>query len=56
MIRQNKNIKGIFIGETELKISQSANDTEIMLQGNENACEETIQAIDTYGGENRVSS
>ena len=31
MIRQNKHIKGIFIGETEYKILQYADDTEIML-------------------------
>ena len=33
MIRKNKHIKGIFIGETEYKISQYADDTETTLEG-----------------------
>ena len=49
MIRQNKNITSIFIGETEHKISQYADDTEIMLEGDKNSFEETIQTINTFG-------
>ena len=49
MIRQNKNIKGIFIGEIEYKISQYADDTEITLEGDKNSYEETVKTINTFG-------
>ena len=49
MIRQNKHIKGIFIGESEYKISQSADDTEITLEGDKNSFEETVKTINTFG-------
>ena len=49
MIRQNKNIKGILIRETEYKISQYADDTEIMLEGDKNSFEETVKIINTFG-------
>ena len=49
MIRQNKNIKGILIGETEYKISQYADDIEIMLEGDKNSFEETVKIINTFG-------
>ena len=49
MIRPNKHIKGIFIGETEYKISQYADDTEITLEGDKNSFEETVKTINTFG-------
>ena len=49
MIRQNKHIKGIFIGETEYKISQYADDTEITLEGDKNSFDETVKTIYTFG-------
>ena len=49
IIGQNKNIIGISIGETEHKISQYADDTEIMLEGDNNSFETTIKTIDVFG-------
>ena len=49
MIRQNKNIKGVFIEEAEYKISQYADDTEITLEGDKNSYEETVKTINTFG-------
>ena len=48
MIRQKKHIKGIFTGETEYKISQCADDTEITLKGDKNSFEETVKTINTF--------
>ena len=56
MIREDKNIKGISTGETEHKISQYADDTEIMLEGDRNSFERTIKITDIFGGKNQVSS
>ena len=43
IITQNKNIKGIFIGQTEYKISQCANDTEITLEGDRNSLKKQLK-------------
>ena len=49
MIRQNKNIIGILLGEIEYRISQYADDTEIMLEGDKNSSEETVKTLITFG-------
>ena len=49
MIRENKNITGITIGETEHKISQFADDTELFQNGERKTFEETIHMIETFG-------
>ena len=48
MIREDKNIKGISIGETEHEISQYTDDTEIMLEGDRNSFERTVKIIDIF--------
>lgn len=49
MIRQNNDIKGITIRNTEYKIAQFADDSEIMLAGDRISFENTIQTIDRFG-------
>ena len=49
IIRDDKNIKGISIGETEHEISQYTDDTEIMLEGDRNSFERTLKIIDIFG-------
>ena len=48
MIRQNKNIKGILIDETEFKLSQYADDTVMFLDGSENSMSSAFQTLDTF--------
>ena len=48
MVRQNKNIKGYFISDTEIKISQYADDTSLFLDGSEKSFKTCIQTIMEY--------
>ena len=47
-IRSNKNIKGIKINNTEIKLSQYADDTSAYLDGSQTSLEETLNALDIF--------
>ena len=49
MIRENKDIKGIFVNNVEHKLSQYADDTEFLLAGDRESFETCITVIDNFG-------
>ena len=49
MIRENKDIKGIFVNNVEHKLSQYADDTEFLLAGGMQSFETCITVIDNFG-------
>ena len=49
MIKENRDIEGIIIGQTEHKISQFADDTELFQNGKSKTFEETIRVLDDFG-------
>lgn len=49
MLRENLNIKGIKINDIETKITQYADDSEILLEGDRNSFEESMRIVDTFG-------
>ena len=48
-IRSNKNIKGISVNNSEIKISQYADDTTFILNGTSESLSATLQTIETFG-------
>ena len=48
LIKQNDYIKGIKIGELELKLSQYADDTTILLDGSEQSLEAALQTLSIF--------
>ena len=49
MIRENVNIKGIIFNDKEIKLTQYADDSEIILNGDRQSFEETIQVVQLFG-------
>ena len=47
-IRSNKNIKGIKINNTEIKLSQYADDTSAYLDGSQTSLDETLNELDIF--------
>ena len=48
MLKENKDIKGIKIGNIEYKLSQFADDTSLFLDGSEKSLNESIKTLNTY--------
>ena len=48
LIKQNDYIKSIKIGELELKLSQYADDTKIILDGSEQSVEAALQTLSIF--------
>ena len=49
MIKKNKNIKGIFIGGSELKLTQFADDTTLILDGSKNSLQAALNTLEVFG-------
>ena len=48
-IRENKNIKGILVNQNEIKISQYADDTTLILDGSKISLEASLKILDKFG-------
>ena len=48
-LRSNKNVKGICVNNTEIKISQYADDTTFILNGTREALSATLDTIERFG-------
>ena len=48
MLKQNKDIKGVKIGDVEHILSQCADDTTIILDGSEQSLAAAIKTLDSF--------
>ena len=51
IVRNNKSIRGFSLGNDEVKISQYADDTTLILDGSEKSLTSAIQILDDFGNE-----
>ena len=49
MIEYNPNITGINVGQTQIKLSQFADDTTILLDVSEKSLQATLNTLEIYG-------
>ena len=49
MIRENDKVKGVVISDVETKLSQYADDSEVILGGDRESFEETVSTINLFG-------
>jgi len=47
--RSNKNIQGISVNNSRIKISQYADDTALILNGTSESLSATLQTVETFG-------
>ena len=47
-IRKNADIKGLLVKDTEIKLSQYADDTTLILDGSEKSLSETLSILESF--------
>ena len=48
-IRKDNEVKGITVGSTECKLSQYADDTTLILDGNQNSLQRSFYILEKFG-------
>ena len=54
MVMNDKSIKGIMIRQKEIKITQFADDTTIILNGTEDSLQATLNVLEIFGNISRL--
>ena len=48
-LKRNRNVKGIYVGQEEIKISQYADDTTLILNGSQASLSAALNTLDDFG-------
>ena len=48
-LKRNRNVKGIYVGQEEIKISQYTDDTTLMLNGSQASLSAALNTLDDFG-------